>query len=133
MWLVKLNVDGSVSKVNNKARIGRVVRDANGRWLVGFAMATRIAEIFQVEARAIVEGMKLAWMKGYKQVEINCDNVLLIDTICNGFASISNIEEVWSIHEWCNKEWQIKFRHVLRESNKIVDCLAKAIFGSLNH
>ncbi|MBA0570929.1 hypothetical protein Golob_004529, partial [Gossypium lobatum] len=75
-------------------------------------------EIFKIEARTIVEGMKLAWLKGFKQVEINYDNAMLIDTICNGFASISNIAEVQIIHEWCNKDWKVKFRHVLRGSNK---------------
>ncbi|MBA0696659.1 hypothetical protein Goari_003192, partial [Gossypium aridum] len=70
-------------------------------------------EIFKIEARAIVEGMKLAWLKGFKQVEINYDNAMLIDTICNRFASISNIAEVRIIHEWCNKDWKVKFRHVL--------------------
>ncbi|MBA0786559.1 hypothetical protein Gotri_026389 [Gossypium trilobum] len=113
---VKVNVDGSVS--------------TNGKWLTGFAMVTGMAEVFQVEARAVVEGLKLAWMKGYKQVQINYDNALLIDTIRNGFASISNIREVQLIHEWCHKDWKIKFRHILHESNKVADCLAKAKIGS---
>ncbi|KAK5794618.1 hypothetical protein PVK06_035857 [Gossypium arboreum] len=91
---VKINVDGSVSTNNNKAAIGGAVRNSYGEWLTGFNMVTGIDEIFKIEARVIVEGMKLAWLKGYKQVEINCDNVMLIDTICNGFASISNIAEV---------------------------------------
>ncbi|MFQ6622279.1 hypothetical protein Gotur_002322 [Gossypium turneri] len=127
---VKVNVDGSVSTVISKPTIGGTVRDSNGKWLTGFAMVTGMAEVFQVEARAVVEGLKLAWMKGYKQVQINYDNALLIDTIHNGFASISNIREVRLIHEWCHKDWKIKFRHVLRESNKVADCLAKAKIGS---
>ncbi|MBA0870296.1 hypothetical protein Goshw_010551, partial [Gossypium schwendimanii] len=89
-------------------------------------------EIFRIEARAIVEGMKLAWLKGFKQVEINYDNAMLIDTICNGFASISNIAEVRIIHEWCNKDWKVKFRHVLRGNNKVVNCLVKAAIKKLN-
>ncbi|MBA0664905.1 hypothetical protein Goklo_004846, partial [Gossypium klotzschianum] len=90
-------------------------------WLTGFNMVIGMDEILGIEAQAIVKGMKLAWLKGYKQVEINCDNVMLIDTICNGFASIRNIAEVWLIHEWCNKNWKVKFRHVLRGSNKVAD------------
>ncbi|MBA0605425.1 hypothetical protein Godav_018006, partial [Gossypium davidsonii] len=74
-------------------------------------------EIFKIEARAIVEGMKLAWLK---------------DIICNGFASISNIAEVRLIHEWGNKNWKVKFKHVLRGSNKVVDCLTKVAIGKLN-
>ncbi|MFQ6666122.1 hypothetical protein Gotur_032598 [Gossypium turneri] len=91
---VKLNVDGSVSIVISKAAIGGIVRDSNWKWLTGFAMVTGMTKVFQVEARAVVEGLKLAWMKCYKHVEINCDNALLIDTICNGFGSISNIRDV---------------------------------------
>ncbi|MBA0708067.1 hypothetical protein Golax_020055, partial [Gossypium laxum] len=53
-----------------------------------------VFDIFQIEARAIVEGLKLVWSKGFKQVEVDCDNAMLIYTIRNGFASISNIAEV---------------------------------------
>ncbi|KAH1072821.1 hypothetical protein J1N35_025149 [Gossypium stocksii] len=74
------------------------------RWLTGFAMVTKVAKVFQIEARAIVERLKLAWLKGYKQIEINCDNAMFIDILCNGFPSISNITEVLLIHEWCNKD-----------------------------
>ncbi|KAK5840539.1 hypothetical protein PVK06_009441 [Gossypium arboreum] len=76
--------------------------------------------------------MKLAWLNGYKHVEINCDNAMLTETICNGFASISNIEEVRLFHEWCKKDWKVKFRHVGRESNKVTDWLAKAAIGRIN-
>ncbi|KAA3467341.1 endonuclease/exonuclease/phosphatase family protein [Gossypium australe] len=129
---VKINVDGFVSNNNTKAAIGGAVRDSNGKWLTGFNMVTWMDEIFKIEARAIVEGMILAWLEGYKQVEINCDNAVLIDTICNGFASISNIAEVRLIHEWCKKDWKVKFRHVWRGSNKVADCLAKAAIRKIN-
>ncbi|MFQ6661623.1 hypothetical protein Gotur_029725 [Gossypium turneri] len=33
---------------------------------MSFNMVTGMDEIFKIEARAIVEGMKLAWLKGYK-------------------------------------------------------------------
>ncbi|KAA3474652.1 pyruvate kinase isozyme G, chloroplastic-like [Gossypium australe] len=129
---VKINVDVSVSNNNTKATIGGAARDSNGKWLTSFNMVTGMDEIFRTEAQAIVEGMKLAWLEGYKHVEINCDNAMLIDTISNGFASISNIVEVRLIHEWCNNDWKVKFRHVWRGSNKVVDCLEKAAIGKIN-
>ncbi|KAK5845809.1 hypothetical protein PVK06_002038 [Gossypium arboreum] len=100
--------------------------------VASFAMVIGMADVFQVEVRVVVEGLKQAWMKGYKQVQINYNNALLIDTIRNGFASISNIREVRLIHEWCHKDWKIKFRHILRESNKVADYLAKAAIRGLN-
>ncbi|MBA0640344.1 hypothetical protein Goklo_023290, partial [Gossypium klotzschianum] len=63
---VKINVDGFVSKNNTKEAIGGDVRNSDGEWLTGFNIVTGMDEIFKIEARAIVEGMKLAWLKGYK-------------------------------------------------------------------
>ncbi|MBA0645232.1 hypothetical protein Goklo_013354, partial [Gossypium klotzschianum] len=91
-----------------------------------------MADIFQIEARAILEGLKLAWMRGFRQVEVESDNALLIDSIRNGFAANSNTVEVQLIHEWCNRDWQVKLRHVLRESNKVADCLEKMAGGRMN-
>ncbi|KAH1073528.1 hypothetical protein J1N35_025856 [Gossypium stocksii] len=94
--------------------------------------------VVQQHARAVVGGgvksdrLKLAWLEGHKQVELNCDNGMLIDTICNGFAPISNVAEVRLIHEWYNKDWKVTFRHVGRRCNKVADCLAKLAVGRVN-
>ncbi|MBA0644504.1 hypothetical protein Goklo_028653, partial [Gossypium klotzschianum] len=65
-------------------------------------------------------------------VEGESNNALLIDIIRNGFATNSNTVEVQLIHEWCNRECQVELRHILRESNNVADCLAKAIGGKMN-
>ncbi|MBA0651940.1 hypothetical protein Goklo_019230, partial [Gossypium klotzschianum] len=88
-------------------------------------MVTEVSDVFQVKAQIVVEGLKLVWPKDFTQVEIDCDNAMLNDTIRNGFASISYITEVRLIHEWYTKDWKVKFRHVLRESNKVVDVVGK--------
>ncbi|MBA0871973.1 hypothetical protein Goshw_003720, partial [Gossypium schwendimanii] len=67
-------------------------------------MVISMADIFQIEARGILEGLKLAWMRGFRQVEVESDNALLIDTIRNDFVENSNIVEVRLIHEWCNRD-----------------------------
>ncbi|MBA0624291.1 hypothetical protein Godav_009675 [Gossypium davidsonii] len=64
---IKINVDGSVSVCNTKAAIGGAVRDSNGNWLTSFAMITRVSDVFQIETRSVVEGLKLAWSKGFIQ------------------------------------------------------------------
>ncbi|KAH1045675.1 hypothetical protein J1N35_036459 [Gossypium stocksii] len=63
---VKINIDVSVSKNNTKAAIGGVLQNLDWEWLMGFNMVTEMDEIFRIEAQAIVEGMKIAWLKGYK-------------------------------------------------------------------
>ncbi|KAH1081882.1 hypothetical protein J1N35_021643 [Gossypium stocksii] len=129
---VKVNVDGFLVKQHARAAVGGVVRDSNGKWLTGFNMVTGMDEVFIIEAIAIVEGLKLAWLERHKQVELNCDNRILINTICNGFAPISNVAEGRLIHEWYNKDWKVTFWHVGRGCNKVADCLAKLTVGRVN-
>ncbi|KAG8480267.1 hypothetical protein CXB51_024825 [Gossypium anomalum] len=102
---VKINVDDSVSRNSSRVAIGRVLRGPS--------------------AKVVLEGLKLAWNRGSRQAELECDNVLLVDVLWNGLAAISSIAEIRLIHEWCSKDWQIKFRHVSRDSNKVADQLAK--------
>ncbi|MBA0769812.1 hypothetical protein Gotri_018509 [Gossypium trilobum] len=67
---VKVNVDGSVSRSNSK-----------------------------IEARAILEGLKLAWNRGFKRVELESDNAMLIETIRSGLTPVSSVDEIRKIHD----------------------------------
>lgn len=82
-----------------RAAIGRVMRGSNGGWMGGFQMVTRLFDIFQVEARALLKDLKLALSKGYHQVEIESDNATLISIIQNGLAVRSMYSEVRLIHD----------------------------------
>ncbi|MBA0574462.1 hypothetical protein Golob_001658 [Gossypium lobatum] len=109
-WVKSFGFSGNIEQLwigvmsNTKATIGGAVRDSSEVWLVGFKMVTVVSNVFQIEARAVVEGLKLIWSRGFKQVEVDCDNAMLIDTIRNGFALINNIEEVRLIHELYTKD-----------------------------
>lgn len=115
-----------------RASIGGVFRDSKGQWITGFSMRVGMAVITRIEALAILEGLQLAWELGYKQVEVNCDNALLVDTFYNGFAAISRLNEIQQIHVWCSKAWKVKFCHVLKGTNKVADLLAKTAVGPLD-
>ncbi|KAK5774435.1 hypothetical protein PVK06_042290 [Gossypium arboreum] len=82
---VKVNVDGLMSRNNPKAFVGGIVRGPNGGWLI--------------EAKAILEGLKLAWAKEFKCVEMESDNAMLIEIIRNGLATVSSVAEVRQIHD----------------------------------
>ncbi|MBA0654271.1 hypothetical protein Goklo_021304 [Gossypium klotzschianum] len=75
-----------------RAAIGRVLKGPSRGWLVGFEMVTGMVDIFQIEARDILEGLKLAWMR----------------------------------------ELQFKLQHVLKESNKVADCIANVAGSEMN-
>ncbi|KAH1075040.1 hypothetical protein J1N35_027368 [Gossypium stocksii] len=58
---------------------------------------------FDVESRVLLGGLKSAWTKGYHQVEIESDNVILISVVQNGLTS-SIYSEVQLMHDWCFKD-----------------------------
>ncbi|MBA0746368.1 hypothetical protein Gogos_008893, partial [Gossypium gossypioides] len=93
METVKINVDGSVSRNSSRAGIGRALRGPSGGWLVGFKMRTGMSDIFSIEANVMLEGLKLAWNRGFRHAELECDNVLLVDVLRNALAAISGIVE----------------------------------------
>ncbi|KAK5833114.1 hypothetical protein PVK06_016926 [Gossypium arboreum] len=94
-------------------------------------MMIGMSDIFQVESWAMLEGLKLAWAQGFRQVELESDNALLIDVIQNGLVAGNNCSEIRLIHDWCSKDWDVKFRYILRDNNKVVDCIAKEARGGM--
>lgn len=63
---VKLNIDGVVFSSKNCASIEGVIRDATGDWQCGFAMTFGEGSIFQVEVRAMLEGLAWHGIEGIK-------------------------------------------------------------------
>ncbi|MBA0712173.1 hypothetical protein Golax_011291 [Gossypium laxum] len=123
---VKVDVDGSVARQISKVAIGEVMRGSSGGWLVGLKMTIGLIGILQVEVKAILKDIELAWNRGFRQVELESDNTMLNEFIRNGWASMSNVDEIKCIHDWCLKPWEVKFRHIQRDANKVADYIAKA-------
>ncbi|MBA0572606.1 hypothetical protein Golob_002934, partial [Gossypium lobatum] len=41
---------------------------------------------FQTKARAIYEGFSIAWKEGFRHIELESNNTILIDIISNSYA-----------------------------------------------
>nr|KJB13439.1 hypothetical protein B456_002G074600 [Gossypium raimondii] len=108
------------------------MRGPSRGWLVGFRMITSMSDIFNIEVKAILEGLKLAWDRGFRQVEVESDNSFLINVLRNDLAAVSSIDEIRLILDWYSKDWQVKFRYIQRDYNKVVDQLAKMDRGRVN-
>ncbi|KAH1106498.1 hypothetical protein J1N35_010266 [Gossypium stocksii] len=128
----KINVDGSVSVSQSRVATGGVIRGPQRGWLVGFGMMASLVDIFQVEAKVMLEGLKLACEWGFQQVEVEIDNALLLEILHFGFSCVNNIVEVKLLHTWIAKDWQVKLRLLSRDGNRVTNYLAKEILGSLN-
>ncbi|KAH1072729.1 hypothetical protein J1N35_025057 [Gossypium stocksii] len=78
---VKLNIGGVVSNNTNGTLIGGVFRDSSANWLHGFTMRIENERIFKVEARAILEGLQIAWEADYRHLGMECDNTMIVESI----------------------------------------------------
>ncbi|MBA0796054.1 hypothetical protein Gohar_006854 [Gossypium harknessii] len=78
---VKLNTDGAVSLSSCSTATGGVIRDEKVNWLCGYSMILGRDEVFRIEARSMLKGLCLTWEKGYRQVELESDNALLVELI----------------------------------------------------
>ncbi|TYI45496.1 hypothetical protein E1A91_D13G040800v1 [Gossypium mustelinum] len=70
-------------------------------------MLASITDIFQIEAKAVFEGLKLAWNKSVVEIQL--------------------------IHDLCLKDWKVKFRSIRKTNNKVADHLAKMTSSNIEH
>ncbi|MBA0735817.1 hypothetical protein Gogos_019631, partial [Gossypium gossypioides] len=71
----------------------------------GFEIVVGLVDIFKIEARALLEGLKFAWAKGYRRVKIENDNSISVAIIQNGLTTNNICNEVGLIQDWCLKDW----------------------------
>ncbi|KAK5811237.1 hypothetical protein PVK06_026561 [Gossypium arboreum] len=57
---VKFNIDSAVLSFRACASVRGTIRDTNGVWQCGFSMTIGDGTIFQVEVKAVLEGLRLA-------------------------------------------------------------------------
>ncbi|MBA0813702.1 hypothetical protein Gohar_027530 [Gossypium harknessii] len=122
---VKLNTDDVVSLSSYLATIGGVIRDEDGNWLCGYAMILERDEVFRTEARSMLEGLRLAWEKRYRQVELESDNALLVELILSSKLIDSPLMEIRAIHTLLQRNWKVRICHIRRDHNAVTDFIAK--------
>ncbi|KAL4314505.1 hypothetical protein AHAS_Ahas15G0091800 [Arachis hypogaea] len=63
-----LNTDNSRDRNTSKAGCGELLRDANGRWVVGFSHFAGNRSAYKVKFWDIEEGIEVAWTMGIKNI-----------------------------------------------------------------
>ncbi|KAK5803284.1 hypothetical protein PVK06_030929 [Gossypium arboreum] len=124
---VKLKTDGVVSYFSNCTLVGGVFRDVDTRWLCGFSLAVVKKTIFRAEARTMLEGFRIAWEKGFRQLELEYDNALLVETLLAGRVTNSSLVELRLINCIFRRTWKIRRRHIPKNQNAIANQMAKYI------
>ncbi|MBA0848931.1 hypothetical protein Goshw_008843 [Gossypium schwendimanii] len=83
--------------------------------------------IFKIKVRALLKGLLISWRKGYRQLEVECDNALLVELILAGRAADSHLTEMCLIHHLVSRNWKILVRLTSRSQNTVVDHMAKCM------
>lgn len=113
--------------------VGGIIRDASGRWLCGFTLSFGMTPIFQVEARAMYKGLRLAWDRWHRRVELECDNCLLVETILAGGTIVSEMVELRLLHDLIVRPWVVHLQHIPRVQNMVVDALTRFVNPTMAH
>ncbi|MBA0760930.1 hypothetical protein Gotri_023642, partial [Gossypium trilobum] len=96
----------------------------------GYSLKVNKKTIFRIEARAIIEGLRIALEKSYRQLEMECDNALLIEFVLTGNAVSSNLAELCLINGYLRKNWKTRIRHIYRSQNMAADQMAKCSYDN---
>ncbi|KAA3458399.1 protection of telomeres protein 1b-like isoform X1 [Gossypium australe] len=97
--LVKLNIDGAISDNTNNASIEGVFTYSSANWLHCITMKTGKERIFKVEARAILKGLQIAWEAGYRHLELECNNAMVVELILVGEVAVNRMTEFLCIKD----------------------------------
>ncbi|CAN1146438.1 Putative ribonuclease H protein At1g65750, partial [Linum perenne] len=120
-----LNSDGSLYSSNNRAAAGGLIRDHEGRLLAAFAANLGSCSIMRAELRGIVDGMRLAWDKGVRKLNIQTDSRAAVAILQNESETThrhaSLVAQFVSLK---NRDWEVSINHIFREANFAADYLA---------
>lgn len=80
--------------------------------MLGYNIRFGNESILSMEARAMLEGLHLAWAKRVKKIEVESNNVLLIELLQSGGKIYNSLVEVQPIHQILQRDWETKLRYI---------------------
>ncbi|CAI0462096.1 unnamed protein product [Linum tenue] len=121
---VCLNTDGAVNLSEGTAAAGGILRRHDGRFIRAFAANLGGGSITHAELTGIVHGLRLAWDSGARKIEIQTDSVTAVHLIQSGVDMHPHHALIAEARRLIELDWEVKVKHVFRESNFTADYLA---------
>lgn len=125
--MLKINVDGAISKRQNRVGVGSVIRDEAGRLVAAMSrsISTPLGPL-EVEAKAFEAGLQLARDLGYQDVILEGDSLILVRALCGLSSPPSTIDSlVVGLQYMCSEFRMVYVSHVRKQGNKPAHILAK--------
>jgi len=121
---VKLNCDGT--KSSSGAAAGFVLRDWKGSFILAGTRFLEQAPIIVAEATAIRDGLKAALEVGFRHIEVEGDNQVVVSAILGRITAPWRIAPlIDDIRNLAAGSAHISFQHIYREGNRAADWIAK--------
>ncbi|KAK2634406.1 hypothetical protein Ddye_029198 [Dipteronia dyeriana] len=123
---VKLNVDGNMISESGFITAGGVIRDHKKNWLGGFTLYKGIGNVLETELRGLFEGLQIVWKAGYRRINVEIDSLTTVKHLSKP-KPINHLlcSLIQSCKSFIEEDWCCYIRHIYREINKVVDCLAR--------
>lgn len=74
----------------------------------------------------------IAWGKGFRQIELECVNVLLVEFVLVRWYADSSLVELHLIYQLLIRNWKVKICHILKSLNEMADHMTKCTVNGLS-
>ena len=123
---VKLNSDGSSMGNPGRAGGGGIIRNAEGKWIKGYARSIGNTTSIAAELWALRDGIQLCLELNLPAVIIELDAMLVVNLLrSTNHNPNGNNNLVADCREGLARIPKVKIQHCYREANKCVDALAR--------
>ena len=121
-----MNVDGAFSNDLNMAACGGLLRNRDGTFLQGFVAKLHEGDALYAELWACILGLELAWDMGHRRVEVESDSKHAVELLKRAVREEhQEFETIIAAKHLIDRDWDLHFIHVNRESNQAADFLVK--------
>lgn len=124
-----MNTDGSFRNPNN-AGFGGIFRDAENRFLGAFAFNVVVPSAIDAEVLAVIEAIRVAWVKRWTHIWLETDSTLVIKYFNSPKLIPWRLRVAWLNCLHLASQLSFRISHIYREGNTIADKLAN--YGAAN-
>ncbi|KAH1113783.1 hypothetical protein J1N35_007161 [Gossypium stocksii] len=120
-----LSTDGAAHSVSSFSTAGGLIRDGEGKWIIGYNRYLGKCTAAVVELWGIWDGLLLLQKQGYDEVIIQSDNLENVISICASELDGLESSLIRRNHQILAFEEKCSLNYIPRESNRVADALAK--------
>ncbi|KAL5741464.1 hypothetical protein ACOSP7_028196 [Xanthoceras sorbifolium] len=129
--VLKMNVDAALNKSSGQVGLGIVIRNCYGDLVLAVGISSSyVFDVAEAEAKAVLEGVRLASARGLVPLCIESDSQCVVK-LCNGISStrccLDNI--IHDIQVLCRSLDIVSISHVFRGCNSVAHSIAKWALG----